>query len=362
VACCSAIPTSNTRSGYAAANAFRPLRRDRHQLVGEHLGPGRARRGQRLTGLGVDHADAVEVVGRVVLGVLVAEPLAGDAVHQHRPTEPSGPGQRVLDGLDVVPVDRPDVLQAQVLEHALRSDDVLESLLHPVQRVVQRGADDRRTAEDLLAPLEEPLVAPGGAQGGEMVRQPADGGRVGPLVVVDDDDQPTGVVGRDVVQRLPGHPAGQRPVADHGHHVPVGLATQLVGLGQPVGVGQRGRGVRVLDHVVVGLGPARVPGQAVLLPQPGEPGSAPGDDLVHVRLVAGVPQDPVVRRVEDPVQRQRELDGAEIGAEVAAGARHRGDQEVPDLLGQRGELRAVQPPQVPGSVDRVQHPATVRRP
>ena len=89
----------------------------------------------------------------------------------------------------------------------------------------------------------------------------------------------------------------------------------------------------------VGLGLARVAGQAALLPQPVEAAGPAGDHLVDVRLVAGVPEDPVVRRVEDPVQGQGQLDDAEVRTEVAPGARHRGDEELADLLGQRLELR-----------------------
>ena len=44
-----------------------------------------------------------------------------------------------------------------------------------------------------------------------------------------------------------------------------------------------------------------------------------GQQLVHVGLVAGVEDDRVPRRVEDAVQRDGELDDAEVGAEVAAG-------------------------------------------
>jgi hypothetical protein len=39
---------------------------------------------------------------------------------------------------DVVAVHRADVLQAEVLEHALRLDDVLDALLDPVQGLEQR--------------------------------------------------------------------------------------------------------------------------------------------------------------------------------------------------------------------------------
>ena len=70
----------------------------------------------------------------------------------------------------------------------------------------------------------------------------------------------------DVVQRLPAHAAGQGAVADDGHdRAP--FAADLERLGHAVGVGQRGRRVRVLDPVVRALGPARVARQPAGLAQ-----------------------------------------------------------------------------------------------
>ncbi len=300
---------------------------------------------------GSNAARAVQAVGRVLLGRPVAEALAGHHVHDHRAAERLGPAQRLLDRVEVVPVDRSDVLEPEVLEHRLRGDRVLEALLHRVQDLVERRADQRRAPERVLDHVEDLLVARVEAQRGQVVGQAADGRRVGPAVVVDDDDQR--VLGRgDVVQRLPAHAAGERAVADHGHHVPL-LAAQGVGLGQAVGVGQRGRGVRVLDDVVLALGLVRVAGEPTAAAQQVEAVLPAGHDLVHVGLVAGVEQDPVLGRVEDPVQRQRELDHTEVGAEVPAGAGHLGDQEVPDLGGEHVQLLAREAPEVRGATDRV---------
>ena len=52
------------------------------------------------------------------LGGRVAAALLGEHVHDDRAAEVAGLAQRVLHGLLVVPVDRADVLQAEVLEHA----------------------------------------------------------------------------------------------------------------------------------------------------------------------------------------------------------------------------------------------------
>ena len=265
----------------------------------------------------------------------------------------------MLHRLDVVAVDRADVLQPEVLEHALWGDDVLDALLHAVQGLEDRLTDDWGPAEHLLAPLEKPLVAARGPQRREVVGEAADRRRVRPLVVVHDDDEAPALVRGDVVDRLPRHATGQRPVPDDRDDVAVGLSAKLESLGEPVGVRQRGRGVAVLDDVVLGLGLARVARQAALLPQADEAARSTGDDLVDVRLVAGVPEDPVPRRVEHPVRGERELDRAEVRAEVATGPRHRAHQEVADLGGERVQPRPVETTQVAGSGQRLKHPARV---
>ena len=90
-----------------------------------------------------------------------------------------------------------------------------------------------------------------------------------------------------------------------------------------------------------GLGAARVARQPAALAQRAEAVLAARDDLVDVGLVPGVPDDPVARRVEDPVQREGDLDDAEARAEVPTGARDRVDEEVADLRGEDGQLAAA---------------------
>ncbi len=47
--------------------------------------------------------------------------------------------------------------------------------------------------------------------------------------------------------------------------------------------------------------------------------------------MACVEQDRVVRRVEHAMERKRQLDHAEVGAEVSPGCRHLLDEEASDL-------------------------------
>ena len=60
----------------------------------------------------------------------------------------------------------------------------------------------------------------------------------------------------------------------------------------------------------------------------------PGEHLVRVGLVADVPHQPVIGRVEDVMQRDGQLDRPQTGGEVAAAGADALDQELPQLVGQ----------------------------
>src|SRR3954462_2846299 len=70
--------------------------------------------------------------------------------------------------------------------------------------------------------------------------------------------------------------------------------------------------------------------------------AASGNELVRIRLVAGIEDDLIARRIENVVQRQRQLDDAEIAAEVADRVRDPLDDAVADLFRELVKLLAVQ--------------------
>ena len=290
------VQPGRVQHGRGQRDHVRAFPAHRDQFVGEYLGPRRT--GRLLTRRG-HRADRVHAVRRVVLRRWVALALAGDTVHHDRPADAARLAQRGLHRVDVVPVHRTEVRQAERFEQ------------------VAGGA---------------------GPQLGEVGGERADGGGVGAAVVVEQDDDRPVRRGGDVVQRLPAHAAGERAVADHRDHRPLPLVAQGERLGQTIRIGQCGGGVRILHQIVLALRPGRVPGQAAALAQSGQV-LPPGQQLVHVRLVPGVPHDGVLRRVEDPVHRDGQLNRAEIGPEVAAGARHHRDQTLADLGRQRGKRR-----------------------
>ena len=80
------------------------------------------------------------------------------------------------------------------------------------------------------------------------------------------------------------------------------------------------------ERVVLALLAPRERREAVLLLDRGDAVAAAGEDLVRIALVADVPDQAVVRRVEQVVQRDGQLDHAEAGAEMAAEVADRFDQ------------------------------------
>ena len=264
------------------------------QRVGERRRPAWSGDLGRHPGERVDDAGGMHLLGLVVLGRRVAHALAGDDVHDHRRVEAPRVAQRGLHRVLVVAVDRSDVLQPEVGEHHLRGQRVLDAGLDAVHALVAELADDRHAPHRGAALLQQFLVARLQPQRGQMVGETADGRRVAAPVVVDHDDHRPTRRG-DIVQRLPAHAAGERAVADDGDHMAVAVPGQLEGLCQPVGVGQRRRGVAGLHPVVLALAAAGVARQPALLAQRVEVVAAPRQHLVHIRLMTSVEDDRVVR-------------------------------------------------------------------
>jgi hypothetical protein len=112
------------------------------QPVAEDLGVGRLAAALGLLDAvgGIELADAV-VQDRVGFGQLVALALLGDDVEELRALQLAQVLQRRDQGVEVVAVDRADVVEAEFLEQRARRDHALDMLLDAVgefQRVGHR--------------------------------------------------------------------------------------------------------------------------------------------------------------------------------------------------------------------------------
>ena len=117
----------------------------------------------------------MESIRLVLLGRCIASPLLRDHVDHDRTREVARATQGMLDLDGVMPIDGADVLQAEVFEHPLRGDDVLQALLHAVKSLVDGCANDGRALQRASPPSQESLISLGRAQRREVMRHAPDG-------------------------------------------------------------------------------------------------------------------------------------------------------------------------------------------
>ena len=96
--------------------------------------------------------------------------------------------------------------------------------------------------------------------------------------------------------------------------------------------------MRGTERVVFAFGALGEARQPAALAQRTDALAPAGEDLVRISLMADVPDQPVARRVEHPVQSNRQIDDAEARAEVAAGDGYRIDGLTTQLCRQLRQI------------------------
>ena len=152
----------------------------------------------------------------------------------------------------------------------------------------------------------------------------------------------------DVIERLERQATDQRRVTHDDHDLLI-RAALLARQRQALGDRQPGTGVAAVEDVMLALATAREATHATELAEGVELVEPSGQQLVRVSLMAGVPDELVGRAVEQPVERDGQLDHAERAAQVAAGAGHGPDDRSAQLGAQLTQLDVAQLPEVAGA-------------
>ncbi len=106
--------------------------------------------------------------------------------------------------------------------------------------------------------------------------------------------------------------------------------------------------MRGAEGIVFAFGALGETGKAAALAQRADAVAAAGEDLVRIGLMADIEDQLVVRRVEDVMQRHREFDDAEAGAEMAAGHRDGVDHLLAQFVGKLAQIAAIKRAQLFG--------------
>ena len=102
------------------------------------------------------------------------------------------------------------------------------------------------------------------------------------------------------------------------------------------------------------LGRLREAGNAAERAQRSKGVSAPGQDLMHIGLVSDVEQQPILRGIEHALDRDGQLDDAEIGREMPAGLCDVLHQKLPQLFTKLLQLLCVQRAKILSGIDLIQ--------
>ena len=269
----------------------------RHLPVGPRavVGVGARVEGHRRQGRAVE----ADLVG---LGRLVAAALLGADVDDRRPGQRQRAPQRAEERAEVVPRHDADVGDPEILEQLAGLGEVDDRLAEPPAQLEHGGSDDRDALDGPVVGALALAPRPRQLDLREVLGERADGRADRHLVVVEHDQQ-LGLALADVVERLERQAAHQRRVADDDRD-PLQSVPHVARLGQALGDGQAGAGVAAVEHVMDRFAAAREPPDAVDLAERPEPVEAAGQQLVRIGLVAGVPDDPVTRRLEQAVERR----------------------------------------------------------
>ncbi len=289
---------------------------------------------------------------RLVLCRNVTFSLLRDHVYEERAVVVLVLLEEIDQEIEIVTVIGAEVLETELLEQRPRDDHVFEELLHVAGHAVKLAADQRDAIHDSSGQILGLVVGLALDDPVEIPRHGTDVRRDRHVVVVEDDHQlPFEMPG--LVEAFQRQTTRQRTVSDDGHDAVI-LGFDVARHGDTEGGGNRGRGMAGVEDVVLRFLTFAEAGDTAVHADRVERVAPPGDEFVRIRLMAGVENDLIARRVEDVVQCQRQLDDPEVAAEVAADPRNHVDDAVADLTRKLMELFAVELPKILRGVDGVE--------
>ena len=294
---------------------------------------------QNLSRFGIKWPDSVEF-GRILLGRAIAFSFLGEHMKQYRPFDLRNVMQGLHELFDVMPVERPEIVETETFEQHPRGHETFQGLLGTFCQVDQVPPDARHVTEQMFGLFLEADKGLGRHFTAEKRRQCADIGGYRHLVVIQDDNQFLLEV-PCVIQSFESHSGGQRAVADDGEDLAV-VGKDLTGRGHTKGGGNRRAGVTHVENIMFAFGPLGKTADPVKLAQGRELLLATGQQLVRIGLMSDVPDNLIPRRGEHPMQCDRQFHYSEGAPEMPAVGRDGRNDPFAQLFCQLGELPLVE--------------------
>ena len=238
---------------------------------------------------------------------------------------------------DVVAVDRADVTESQILEDHPAMQTCLDALFQlreetfgwiPQHRHLVQCLDDFRfkTGVERIRPQ---LV--------QIFAHPADARADRHLVVIQNHQQLV-LQMTDVVHRLPDDPRWEGSVTDDSYGMAIGFARQFVTTSQPHDRRDACSGMARHKQIVFALVRVRVTHQPVTRSHRAELAITARHQLVRVDLMPGIPDQTILAKIVNRMERQTELDDAQVGGVVGSSSGHEVGENITDFIRQLVEF------------------------
>ena len=207
--------------------------------------------------------------------------------------------------LEVVAVDRPDIEEAELLEHRAAGPEAARKFLRALGLFVEELG---QVLGELFHALADRPIRAAGHQPRQIGRHGACRRRNRHVVIVEDHDQAL-VTRAGIVHRLICHAGRHGAVADHADDV-MFLALEIARHCHAEPGRNRGRGMRRAERIVFAFGALSETRQPAALAKRTNAVAPTGQDLVRIGLVTDVPDQLVGRRIEHGMQRHGKFDHA----------------------------------------------------
>ena len=233
-----------------------------------------------------------------------------------------------------MPIDRAVVAQTEFFKNHARHEQTLDAFFHLVGEL-HTGFSKNRLDE--IARLIVQMRVSGIRH--DAVQVISDRAHVfcdRPLVVVEHDDETLGMR-FDIVERFVTDSTGERGIARDYDNVFI-AAAQIASDSHAESSGKRGAGMTRDVAIVFAFGAQKKAIQTAELPHRGKAIEPPGKHLMDIALVTDVHDKAVARRVEHTMERNGQLDHAEIRSQMSSGLRKNFDQLIAHFLRELGQV------------------------
>ena len=270
--------------------------------------------------------------GGMALRRQISLALLGQHMNQHGPLHTLGITDHGDHGGDVMTVHRPQISDPHIFKKHPRNHQLFEAALGPADPV-DDVVPPFHTLQGIVDPLFQIQIPRGSADIVQIFGHASHVLGDGHIVVVEDHDE-IGLQLCGIVQGLVSHSPCEGAIPNDGHHG-IRPAGKLSGFHQTQPCRYGGGTMPRVKYIAFAFFSFWKTAEAMILAQRTEIFPSSGENFVCIGLMPHIPDDFILRQVQNKVQRHSQFHCAQIGAQMPPCHADGPNQKIPNLLRQR---------------------------